>query len=185
MAATIIQDEDSTVLEFTKLLVEEGEIPINGTGSNFFLIAHGTDGNELGYHGTTGRASFSVTLSPCMMTTMMMHKENATIMADMDMEMGMGMGDDEDEEVGNGQGPATVVRTIANSEIEKPKSTSAGTTMESNVGTSSEHDSSSGNPDSEVTAGTIWAATSGVRNPSTVGRYMFVMISTLAAYVCI
>lgn len=60
--ATITQNGTHTILQFTKLLEEVGEISINGTGHNHFLVAYGSD-NILGYH--LGRASFSLMLEPC------------------------------------------------------------------------------------------------------------------------
>lgn len=66
MDATVTQDENYTILEFTRYLEQDGVVPINGTGFNYFLVAHGTDrGNMLGYHGPSGRSSFNLTLSPC------------------------------------------------------------------------------------------------------------------------
>ena len=43
------QENGRTVMEFTKLLVEDGEIPILENGLNYFLHAKGMD-NSLGYH---------------------------------------------------------------------------------------------------------------------------------------
>lgn len=63
MDANITQEDGVTVLEFTRFLEEEGELPINGTGLNHFLVAYGTS-NELAYHGP-GRVSFNATLEPC------------------------------------------------------------------------------------------------------------------------
>lgn len=47
--ARIEQDRGRTTLIFTKILVEEGEIPIDGSGQNIFLSAFGS-GNTLGIH---------------------------------------------------------------------------------------------------------------------------------------
>ena len=49
MDAYISQQGGRTVMEFTKLLIEDGEIPILEEGENNFLFAKGS-GNELGYH---------------------------------------------------------------------------------------------------------------------------------------
>lgn len=69
MDTEIWQDGETTILEFTRFLEEEGEVAIDGMGYNDFLIAHGTTtGNALGYHGPEGRASFNLTLSPCIPT---------------------------------------------------------------------------------------------------------------------
>ena len=50
-----------TIMKFTKLLVEEGEIEIT-TADNIFLWAHGGSSDQLGYHGA-GRESFELNLS--------------------------------------------------------------------------------------------------------------------------
>jgi len=47
--ARIEQDRGRTTLVFTKILVEEDEIPIEATGQNIFLTAFGS-GNTLGVH---------------------------------------------------------------------------------------------------------------------------------------
>ena len=48
--ASINEVDGKTVMTFTKLLVEEGEVPIKTEGNNHFLHALG-DGSELAYHG--------------------------------------------------------------------------------------------------------------------------------------
>jgi len=48
-ATSIIQEGGKTIMEFTKLLVEDGEIPILEQGVNIFLHARG-DGSSLGFH---------------------------------------------------------------------------------------------------------------------------------------
>jgi len=58
---SIIQEDGKTILEFSKLLVEEGEIPILEEGENAFLHARGS-GSSLGYHGPS-RSSFAVDFS--------------------------------------------------------------------------------------------------------------------------
>lgn len=58
-----VRDEDGmTIMSFTKLLVEDGEIPILESGTNTFLHARGASGAELGYH-YNGRMSFEVDFS--------------------------------------------------------------------------------------------------------------------------
>ena len=58
----IVQNDTHTVLTFTKLLVEPGEIEINPEGDNFFLVASGS-GNDLNIH--LQRAAAGVRLAPC------------------------------------------------------------------------------------------------------------------------
>ena len=55
----ISQNDTHTVLSFTKFLEEEGELSINATGDNFFLVAAGSS-NVLGYH--LVRQPFQVTV---------------------------------------------------------------------------------------------------------------------------
>jgi len=57
---TFVQNETHTVLEFTKLLVEEGELPIK-IGMNNFIYARGIS-NTLGFHrlGGYGNAPFEI-----------------------------------------------------------------------------------------------------------------------------
>jgi len=64
MDANVSQDENGTFLEFTRFLEDDEGLPINGTGLNYFLVAHGTD-NVLAYHGPNARSSFNLTLKPC------------------------------------------------------------------------------------------------------------------------
>ena len=59
MDGNIEQNETHTVLSFTKLVEEEGELSINPTGNNFFLVAAGS-GNELAYHAV--RMPFEIAL---------------------------------------------------------------------------------------------------------------------------
>ena len=59
MDGNIEQNETHTVLTFTKLVEEEGELSINPTGNNFFLVAAGT-ANELAFHAV--RQPFEVAL---------------------------------------------------------------------------------------------------------------------------
>eukprot|EP00584_Thalassiosira_punctigera_P019506 CAMPEP_0172555966 /NCGR_PEP_ID=MMETSP1067-20121228/62037_1 /TAXON_ID=265564 ORGANISM="Thalassiosira punctigera, Strain Tpunct2005C2" /NCGR_SAMPLE_ID=MMETSP1067 /ASSEMBLY_ACC=CAM_ASM_000444 /LENGTH=646 /DNA_ID=CAMNT_0013344617 /DNA_START=62 /DNA_END=2002 /DNA_ORIENTATION=- len=61
MNTSITQDDGKTTMEFAKLLVEDGEIPIVEKGENTFLHARG--GSSLGYHGVTSRVSFKLDLS--------------------------------------------------------------------------------------------------------------------------
>jgi hypothetical protein len=82
---SIMQDESVTVLEFTRYL-DEGYVPIDGSGVNYFLVAYGYS-NTLGYH--AARVSFSLTLSPCittstttMMTTTTMEDDPDAMMED-------------------------------------------------------------------------------------------------------
>ncbi|CAB9524047.1 Similarities with uniprot P08640 Saccharomyces cerevisiae YIR019c STA1 [Seminavis robusta] len=64
MDAFITQDENYTILEFTRYLDEElYGLSIDGSGFNYFLVAYGMD-NVLGYHGA-GRSSFNLTLMSC------------------------------------------------------------------------------------------------------------------------
>ena len=58
----IVQNDTHTVLTFTKLLSEPGEIEIIPNGPNFFLVSAGSS-NELNIH--TQRAAAQVILSPC------------------------------------------------------------------------------------------------------------------------
>lgn len=58
----IEQNDTHTVLTFTKLLTEPGEIPIDPNGNNFFLAAAGS-GNDLNFH--TKRAAVGLGLAPC------------------------------------------------------------------------------------------------------------------------
>ena len=62
--ATVTQNENGTVLTFTRLLDDDYGLPVNGSGLNYFIVAHGED-NNLGYHLMTGRSSFNMTLTPC------------------------------------------------------------------------------------------------------------------------
>ena len=64
MDATVTQNENGTVLEFTRLLDDVYGLPVNGSGFNNFIVAHGED-NTLGYHLVTGRSRFNMTLTPC------------------------------------------------------------------------------------------------------------------------
>ena len=57
--ANVEQNETHTVLTFTKFVEEEGELAINPTGDNFFLVAAGST-NELAYHAV--RQPFPVAL---------------------------------------------------------------------------------------------------------------------------
>mmetsp|Transcript_5267 Transcript_5267/g.9346 ORF Transcript_5267/g.9346 Transcript_5267/m.9346 type:complete len:1208 (+) Transcript_5267:170-3793(+) len=56
------QNETHTVLTFTKLLTEPGEMPIDPNGRNVFLAAAGLD-NNLGFHAVRGVVA--LTLAPC------------------------------------------------------------------------------------------------------------------------
>ena len=58
---SIVEEDGKTIIEFIKLLVEDGENPIFEEGENIFLHARGV-GSALGYH-TNGRLSFSVDFS--------------------------------------------------------------------------------------------------------------------------
>ena len=48
---------DTTVMTFTKLLIEDGELEIYESGSNAFLHARGSDGENISYH-DNGRVVF-------------------------------------------------------------------------------------------------------------------------------
>ena len=63
LSARFIQNETHSILRFTKLLQEEGEIPILGNGENTILWAYGRS-NVLGYH--AGRGILDLTLTPCL-----------------------------------------------------------------------------------------------------------------------
>ena len=56
---SIEQEGGKTIMKFTKLLVEDGEIPILEEGENVFLHARG--GNSLGFH-SNGYLSFKMDL---------------------------------------------------------------------------------------------------------------------------
>ncbi|KAL3939864.1 MAG: hypothetical protein SGBAC_005499 [Bacillariaceae sp.] len=56
--ANITQDNGMTTLTYTKILVEDGEIPINRVGENIFIVAHGSS-NSLGFHSVSGSFSLS------------------------------------------------------------------------------------------------------------------------------
>lgn len=58
--ASIVQENGTTIMVFTKLLAEEGEIPILKEGVNHFLHARGS-GNDFGYH--SHRSSFALNFS--------------------------------------------------------------------------------------------------------------------------
>ena len=58
---SIVQQDGQTIMTFTKLLVEQDELPIlieNGS-TNIFIHARGM-GNALGYHGSSNRLSFQI-----------------------------------------------------------------------------------------------------------------------------
>ncbi|CAJ1963679.1 unnamed protein product [Cylindrotheca closterium] len=54
----ITQANGFTTLTYTKILVEDGEVPINRVGDNIFVAAHGSS-NTLGYHSVRGSFSLS------------------------------------------------------------------------------------------------------------------------------
>jgi hypothetical protein len=58
----IEQNDTHTVLTFTKVLSEPGEIPIDPNGRNFFLAAAGIQ-NSLDFHAVRGVVA--LTLAPC------------------------------------------------------------------------------------------------------------------------
>lgn len=64
-ASIEVDEYGQTIMKFTKLLVEDGEIEIVSSGGrekNIFLFAHGSDGGDgLGYHGGD-RMTFDLTL---------------------------------------------------------------------------------------------------------------------------
>ena len=61
LSGTSLTEADGMVIiEFTKLLIEDGEVPILEGAENTFIYARGH--NELGYHGMYGRFSFVVAL---------------------------------------------------------------------------------------------------------------------------
>lgn len=57
MNTSIAQGGGKTVIEFTKMLIEDGEIPILESGLNYFLLARGSS-SEFGYHGSN-RVAFT------------------------------------------------------------------------------------------------------------------------------
>jgi len=59
--ASITQENGMTIMRFSKLLVEEGELPLNVGALNNFIWAIGT-GNGLSYHAV--RSSFTASLEP-------------------------------------------------------------------------------------------------------------------------
>ena len=63
---SFVQNRTHSVLRFTKILLEPGHVPINGTGRNFFLWAYGAN-NLIGLH--QGRGVRTTTLIPCDDTT--------------------------------------------------------------------------------------------------------------------
>ncbi|CAJ1963673.1 unnamed protein product [Cylindrotheca closterium] len=56
--AAITQANGFTTLTYTKILVEDGEVPINRVGENIFIAAHGSS-NILGFHSVRGSFSLS------------------------------------------------------------------------------------------------------------------------------
>mmetsp|Transcript_11367 Transcript_11367/g.16304 ORF Transcript_11367/g.16304 Transcript_11367/m.16304 type:complete len:530 (+) Transcript_11367:236-1825(+) len=68
--ASIAEDKGSTIMTFTKRLVEEGENAITATGRNVFLHARGDD-TTIGYHSTRGVfvLDFTKTDSPTLQPT--------------------------------------------------------------------------------------------------------------------
>jgi len=56
--AAITQANGMTTLTYTKILVENGEIPINRDGDNIFVAAHGSS-NTLGFHSAKGAFKLS------------------------------------------------------------------------------------------------------------------------------
>jgi len=56
--ASITQANGRTTLIYTKILVEDGEIPINASGDTIFIAAHGIS-NTLGFHSARGSFSLS------------------------------------------------------------------------------------------------------------------------------
>jgi len=56
--AAITQANGMTTLTYTKILVEDGEIPINRDGDNIFIAAHGSS-NAFGFHSATGAFTLS------------------------------------------------------------------------------------------------------------------------------
>lgn len=65
---SIYTEDGKTIMKFTKLLVEDGEIPILEDQVNSFLFARG-DGNDLGYH--SSRISFKIDFGPSTYTPTM------------------------------------------------------------------------------------------------------------------
>ena len=59
IASDLVQNETHTVMTFTKLLVEDGHVPIEGY-SNIFIYAHGGDNNAFGPHAVTDRGSVTI-----------------------------------------------------------------------------------------------------------------------------
>ena len=61
--ASFTESDGESVLQFTKPLVEDGQVAVSATGSNQFLWAHSAEGG-LVYHGTN-RGSGSTTIETC------------------------------------------------------------------------------------------------------------------------
>lgn len=62
--ATLTQNGTHTILRFTKRLIEDGELAINGEGNNNFLFAWGAN-NTFGYHGPRSRMAVNFDLRAC------------------------------------------------------------------------------------------------------------------------
>jgi hypothetical protein len=60
--ARLMSEGNQTVLEFTKLLEEPGHVPVNVSGTNFFLVAAGSVES---FYGHSIRGSVEVVLPPC------------------------------------------------------------------------------------------------------------------------
>lgn len=61
--ASITTTSTSTILTFTKRLIESNDLAINGEGPNNFMVAYGSTTSSLSYH--TYRSSFVYTLQSC------------------------------------------------------------------------------------------------------------------------
>jgi hypothetical protein len=61
--ATVATNATHTIMQFTKRLIESGELAIDGEGSNNFLVAYGYTTNVLTYHAY--RNTFVISLQSC------------------------------------------------------------------------------------------------------------------------
>lgn len=66
LGTSFVQNETHSILRFTKILQEEGELALNGGGRNLIIWAHGLlNDNTIGYHGLQNRGVRSVNFEPC------------------------------------------------------------------------------------------------------------------------
>jgi hypothetical protein len=64
LKGTFKQNGTHSILTFSKRLIEEQELAINGEGTNAFLFAWGNN-NTFGYHGPSNKMAFIYGLKPC------------------------------------------------------------------------------------------------------------------------